>query len=835
VATALEVGPVDDVVRLLAVPMDREVGGGPTRAERTGPGARARTGGTIGGGPIVAREASVPANVHAVGSLPRPLSSFIGREDVLADAERLLGDHRLLTLTGPGGSGKTRVAIELANRVDAEFPDGMHFVPLAAIRDPALIPSSIARSLGLPDSRYIPLVEHLAEHLRDRWVLVILDNFEHVMEGAPVVAELLAATNTPRVLVTSRSPLHLEGEQELPVPSLGLPPAGVELSPESLMDWESTSLFLARASAKAPAFAPDVEDAAAAGMIVRRLEGLPLAIELAASRVKVLPVTNILARLDDSLALLVGGGRDAPARHQTLRATIAWSHDLLTDNARDVLAILGVFRGSAALGDVEQLCEVIDPALPVLDALAELVDHSLVRLQPDSPEPRYTMLEAVREFALEGLDASAVGEPARRAHSAVFASLAGMVERPPIWPERDLLDRLDRDHDNLRAALDWLQDDDVTTALATAAHLTGYWAVRGHFSEGRRRLSTLLDLVPAASPQRVAALTGAGWLAMDQGDLASSLTALDEGLELARTIHDRVGEGAALLTRGRSGLGGRGIEAGGRDIDAAFRLLSEAGDAKGAAAALFFSGLAPQFSGDLPTACARYESAVDRCADLGLTILRARALQLLGLARIQTRDVPGATAALAEGVPVVVDSGDRFGIAVGLGTLVGLAAVTDRPRLALRLAGALDEYAHVNQLAPPEPLRELTDALLAPVRTAVGTAADALRADGHRLSVEEAVAVTFMPGPEQPWRTGPGAALTRRETEVAELVARGLTNRDIAARLVLSVRTVDVHVDRILTKLGFHSRTQLAAWANQNGLVTRHDDEKAPDTTSSAT
>ncbi len=771
---------------------------------------------------VVLREASVAASVRAVGSLPRPLSSFIGREDLLADAARLLGDHRLLTLTGPGGSGKTRVAIELATRIGGEFPDGVHFVPLAAIRDPALIPSSVARSLGLPDSRDIPLVEHLGEHLRDRSALMVLDNFEQVLEGAPVVAELLAASNTLRVLVTSRSPLHVEGEQELPVPSLGLPPAGVDPPPESLAEWESTSLFLARARAVAPTFTPDVDDGAVVAEIVRRLDGLPLAIELAASRMKVLPVANILARLDDSLDILVGGRRDAPVRHQTLRATIAWSHDLLSGNARQLLAILGVFRGSAALGDVERVCQSVGPSLPVLAALEELVDHSLVRLQPDSAEPRYSMLEAVREFALDQLETSAEGGQVRRAHAAVFASLAGQVERPPIWPERSLLDRLDRDHDNLRAALDWLQDNDVTAALATAAHLTGYWAVRGHFSEGRRRLHILLDLVPDASPARVAALTGAGWLAMDQGDLASSLTALDEALELARTLHDRVGEGAALLTRGRSGLGGRGIEAGGRDLEAAFRLLTDAGDAKGAAAALFFSGLAPQFTGDVATACARFEAAVDRCADLGLTTLRARALQLLGLARIQAGDVRGAWAALAEGVPVVVDSGDRFGIAVGLGTLVGLAGTTDRPRLALRLAGALDEYAHVNQLAPPEPLRDLTDVLLAPARARVGTAADALRADGRRLSVADAVRAALSDEPEQPWRTGPGAALTRRETEVAELVANGLTNRDIADRLVLSVRTIDVHVDRILTKLGFHSRTELTAWAHAEGLVTRH-------------
>ena len=762
------------------------------------------------------------ADAPVAGSLPRPLSSFIGREDVLADAARLLGEHRLLTLTGPGGSGKTRVAIELASRLREDFPDGVSFVPLSAVRDPALVASSIAQALGLPDSRDIPLVEHLGRHLRNRSVLLVIDNVEQVLAGAALVlAQLLGASDTLHLVVTSRSPLHVSGEQEFPVPPLPLPTPDAEPAPESLAQWEATSLFLARARAVVPSFRPREDEAAAVAAIVRRLGGIPLAIELAAARVKVLPVADILARLDDSLGLLVGGHRDAPPRQQTMRATITWSHDLLSENARALLAVLGVFRGSASLCDLATVCESLDRAPPVIEAVDELVEHSLARLVPDADEPRYTMLEAVREFAVERLEGSGAAGGVRRAHAAVFAALARQVERPPIWPDGTLLVRLDRDLDNLRAALDWLQDDDVTSALAMAAHLTGYWSLRGHFSEGRRRLRTLLDLVPAATPERLAALIGIGWLAMDQGDAESSLTALDEGVELARALHDRVGEGAALLTRGRTGLGGRGIEEGGRDLEEALRTLSEAGDAKGAAAALFFSGLAPQFSGDLPTACARFEAAVARCGDLGLATLRARALQLLGIARMQTGDAPGAWTALAEGVPVVVRSGDRFGIAVGLGALVGLAAVTDRPRLALQLVGALEEYAHVNQLMPPKPLRDLTESLLAPARAALGAAADVLTAEGHRISVDDAVAAALSHEPEQPWRAGGGVSLSRRETEVAQLVARGLTNRDIARQLVLSVRTVDVHVDRILTKLGFHSRTQLTAWAHERGIMPR--------------
>jgi len=762
----------------------------------------------------------VRADVRGPSTLPRPLSSFIGREDVLADVAQLLERNRLLTLTGPGGGGKTRLSIELATRVRADYPDGAYFVALAAIRDPALVPSSIAQNLGLQDSRDRPLVEHLVSYLSDRAILLVLDNFEQVITGAPMVAELLTAGIGTRIVVTSRSPLRLAGEQEFPVPPLPVPETGAEVSPASVARYESTSLFLARARAVAPAFTVDKKNAAAIAGIVRRLDGLPLAIELAAARVKLLPPATILARLDHSLGLLVGGSRDLPDRQQTLRSTIAWSYDLLNDDARRLLAVLAVFRGGAALADLESVCAAsVDLGVPVLDALQELLDQSLLRLSSGSEQPRYTMLETVREFAAEQLAERPEADPIWPAHAAVFAGVAQRIERPPIWPDNEFLASLDRDHDNLRAALDWLQEHDPSAALRMAAKLTAFWSIRGHFTEGRRRLHDLLNLVPAETPERVAALNGAGWLALDQGELGVSTALLDESVRLARAIHDPIGEGTALLNRGRTALGSRGIAQGGWDMTEALDVLTRAGDANGVAAALMFNGLAPQFSGELDVALARFAACVARCEELGLTTLRARALQLLGLARLQGGDVAGGRAALAEGVPVVVGSGDRFGIAVGLGGLIALAAATGRPRLALRLVGVLDEYARVNQVVPPQPLRDLSDEFLAPIRAAAGASAETLRAEGRRLALGDALLAALSDEPEQAWTTGPGPGLTRREAEVAQLVASGLTNREIAARLYLSVRTVDVHVDRILTKLAFHSRSQLTAWAHEQGLM----------------
>jgi non-specific serine/threonine protein kinase len=762
----------------------------------------------------------VRADVRVPGTLPRPLNSLIGREDVLADATRLLGRCRLLTLTGPGGSGKTRLGIELAMRVGADYPHGAHFVPLAAVRDPSHVPSAIAQGLGLQDSRERPLVEYLADHLRHRTMLLVLDNVEHVLSCVPTVAELLAAGTGTRIVATSRSPLRLTGEQEFPVPPLPVPEAGAEASVASVAACPSTALFVARARAVAPGFVVDDANAAVIAGIARRVDGLPLAIELAAARVKLLPPASLLARLEHSLGLLVGGSRDLPDRQQTLRSTIAWSYDLLSDGARRLLAVLSVFRGGAGLPHLESVCAAsVDLGVPVLDALQELTDQSLLRLSSGTDQPRYVVLETVREFAAERLVELPEADAVRAAHAAVFAAVAEQLERPPIWPANEVLAALERDHDNLRGALDWLQAHDPTAGLHMAAKLTAYWSVRGHFTEGRRWLHDLLALVPGRTRERVAALNGAGWLALDQGELEVSTELLDESVRLARAIGDRIGEGTALLDRGRTGLGGPSLEAGGRDIEDALVVLRRAADAHGVAAALMFSGLAPQFSGDLDTALARFAECIAHCERLGLTTLRARALQLLGIARLQGGDVPGARAALAEGVPLVVESGDRFGITVGAGGLIALAAATDRPRLALRLVGVLDEYTRVNQVVPPQPLRDLTDGFLAPIRAATGTRAEALRAEGRHLPLGDAVELALSAEPEQAWTRDPGPALTRREAEVARLVAGGLTNREIAGRLYLSVRTVDVHVERSLTKLGFHNRNQLTAWAHEQGLM----------------
>ena len=752
------------------------------------------------------------------GRLPRPLTSFVGRERELSAARQLLENSRLLTFTGPGGCGKTRLCVGLAAEVASDYPDGVYFVPLAPVRDPGLVLSSIARCLGLQESAARPLAERLADHVRGRRLLIVLDNFEHLLAAAEVVADLLTGAGDLRIMVTSRSPLRVAGEQECPVPPLALPDLRAQASPADVAACESVRLFAERAAAVLPGFAVTRQNAASIAQIVCRLDGLPLAIELAAARVRLLPPEAIVARLEHSLVLLTGGGRDLLDRQQTLRATISWSYELLSDSARQLLATCSVFRGGADLDIIELVAAQAGIGVPVLDGLQELVEQNMLRRVQVPGAPRYATLETIREFAAERLAGLPGASGVRAAHAAAFATLARQAGRPLSGP--GLLARLDRDYDNIRAAIDWYRQDDPGAALRIAGAMSGYWNLRGHFAEGRQRLRELLGLVAPEHPARVSALNAAGWLALDQGDQADAACWLGESIELSRKLNDKTGEGMAVLGLARSKIGTSRTAEAAPYLDRAEALLAEAGDRPGIALTLLYSGMIAYGTGQLDSAGDQFTRCAAVCRELGFQAVGARVLQLLGMVRLDLGDLSGARAALEEGLPVTVATGDRWAIPLGLSGFAGLAARTGRPRLALRLVGAAEACQEAGDFATPGPIRANLKRWLAPSRTAVGSAAArGLLAEGRQMAMEHAVASALASSPEQAWRPGPRRTLTRREREVALLAARGLTNRQIASQLVVSVRTVEVHVDHILTKLGFHTRTQLAVWALEHGLL----------------
>jgi predicted ATPase len=559
-------------------------------------------------------------------SLPKPLTSFIGRERELAQAKRLLADSYLVTLTGPGGSGKTRLCIALAAAVAGDYLDGVYFVPLAPVRDPGLVPSTIARSIGLQDARDRPLMEHLVSQLRGRQLLLVLDNFEHLLAAAPIVTRLLQETSAVRILVSSRSSLRVSGEQECPVPPLTVPDE-THPTAASLAACESVRLFAERAGTASPGFTLDDENAAAIADIARRLDGLPLAIELAAARVKLLPPEAILPRLDHSLGLLTSGRRDLPDRQQTLRATIAWSHDLLTEGARRLLAVCSVFAGGVSLEVIETVCgTAIDIGLPVLDGVAELVDQSLLRQLPRPGPVRYVMLETIREYAAERLAAMPEAEQVRGAHAAAFLALVEADGRPHAGLARkEWLEQVDGEHNNIRAALGWYRQHDPPAALRLAASMSAFWSLRGHHTEGRQRLGELLSLVPDPNTTRVSALNGAAWLAIDQGDYAHAADLLGESIGLSRALGDTVGEGIATVYLGRCTMSTGRIAEGAPDVERALALVSEAGDRPVIAFTIFYSALVALLTGELERACELFARVGAMAAELGLTPLGARA------------------------------------------------------------------------------------------------------------------------------------------------------------------------------------------------------------------
>jgi predicted ATPase/DNA-binding NarL/FixJ family response regulator len=815
-------------------------------------------------------------------NLPQEPNSFVGRERELGELQALVGTTRALTLCGPGGIGKTRLALQVLAAVAAGFPGGVWFVGLDDLRQPDLVVPRIASAIGVAEEPGRPLLDTLADALRPRQLLLALDNCEHLIDAcAQVGRRLLAGSPGLRLLATSREPLHVAAETVWQVPPMSVAPAAAVTGPGDASRYEAVRLFADRAAASAPGFALGPANAAAVTAICRSLDGIPLAIELAAARVRALSVEQIRARLADRFALLTTGDRTAPPRQRTLRAAIDWSHELLTARERVLLRRLSVFTGWS-LEMAEQVCADDGiPAADILDLLAALVDKSLVVREPEAlGQARYRLLDTIREYAAARLaDAGESAACQRRLRDytvrvAETNAAIGMALIPAPWSARvDVFRRYDADAGNVWQVLSrCLADADVEAGLRICTAVRPCWLVRGTFAEGGEWLGSFLAIdapgVPAgvrgaalvgraqlalpSDPAAAESLTEAGlelcraagdtfWtasalnllseIALHTGRADEAAAAAGEALSVAQAAGDGWNEGYALGTRAAiAAVLGRLREA--QQLAASsISVMRRIDQQWGVARVLLGLGDLARLRGDPGDAHSRYLEALAILREIDARPEMSRCLAGLARVAMDLGSIGQARQHLAESIRLSHSTGSRIGVARGLEALAALSVEEDRPELAVQLAAAaaaLREAAGFPVLSGAR-----TERYLAPARRLGALAIARLWAQGQAMSSEEAVALALDAPSATPTAgrdtvalaaVGPPASaalpvtLTPRERQVVALVARGRSNKAIAEELFISPATAARHVANILAKLGFSSRTQIAAWAADKQL-----------------
>jgi predicted ATPase len=627
-------------------------------------------------------EAIPAAPATRANYVPRPPTPLVGRERELAAMKVMLArsDVGLLTLSGPGGTGKTRLALQVALDLVDDFEHGVYFVALASIADPHLVPTAIAQALDIHEARDgRPILESLKDYLRDKYVLLVLDNFEQVVLAGPIVVELLEVSPRLKVLVTSRMLLRVRGEKELPVMPLEVPERRRSLDAERLSQYASVELFIQRAQAVKPGFEITNESAPAVAEICYRLDGLPLAIELAAARIRILTPQALLTRLEHRLDVLRGGPRDLPARQQTLRSAIDWSHNLLDDQAKRLFRRLSVFVGGWTLDAAGAICNATgDLDVDVLDEMESLIDNSLLTSAEEADgEMRYGMLETIREYARERLSESGEEDSLRWRHAEYFLALAEAIEPKLGTSERrHWLDRLEIEHDNMRAALTCsrLEKCDPSIGLRLGGALAGFWQTRAYLHEGRKNLETALARPDASAhiPARAKALWGAGGLAWSLGDYAVARAYLEESMAIAREVGDRRQCAYALTQLGLVIVNQGDVDSASPLYAEAVELFREVKDAWGEAFALTWLAEATLISDRPLMAQPLYEEGLTLWRKVGDPWGTGIALLVLGALALAQGDVSKSYALLEEGTALLREGGDRWTLTFGI---TGLADV----------------------------------------------------------------------------------------------------------------------------------------------------------------